>query len=92
MTSQRPRRLPATANLIAALPTLLLLGFSAGAAYGQQTEKPEGPPPNERPAGQEFSLRGQRAAREIKYSDWSKFCFQGSRNERGVPDDDRGHV
>jgi invasion protein IalB len=76
MSSQRPRRLQATANLIAALPTLLLLDFGTGAAYGQQTEKPEGPPPNERPAGQEFALRGQRAAREIKYSDWSKFCFK----------------
>ena len=26
--------------------------------------------------GREFALRGHRAAREIKYSDWRKFCFK----------------
>src|SRR5258706_10553256 len=61
---------------MAILPILLLLDFGSGAAYGQQTAKPEGPSPNERPPGQEFALRGQRAAREIKYSDWRKFCFK----------------
>jgi invasion protein IalB len=55
---------------------LLLLDFGTGGAYGQQTANPEGSPPNERPAGQEFASRGQRAAREVKYSDWSKFCFK----------------
>ena len=29
-----------------------------------------------KPPGQEFALRGQRAAREIKYSDWRKTCFK----------------
>jgi invasion protein IalB len=61
---------------LAVLPILLLLDFGPGAAYGQQTAKPEGTPPNERSPGQEFALRGQRAAREIKYSDWRKFCFK----------------
>jgi invasion protein IalB len=76
MIKQRPSRLQPKASLLAALPILLLLDFGGGAAYGQQTAKPEGPSPNERAPGQEFVLRGQRAAREIKYSDWRKFCFK----------------
>jgi len=52
----------------------MLLDF--GIAYGQQTAKPEGAAPTERPPGQEFALRGQRAAREIKYSNWHKYCFK----------------
>ena len=76
MIKQRPRRLHRGASLLAALLILLLLEFGSGTAYGQQTAKPAGPSPNERPAGQEFTLRGQRAAREIKYSDWRKFCFK----------------
>jgi invasion protein IalB len=62
------------ASSLAVLPILLLLDF--GIAYGQQTAKPEGAAPTERPPGQEFALRGQRAAREIKYSDWHKYCFK----------------
>jgi invasion protein IalB len=58
-----------------ALPILLLLDFGPGAAYGQQPAKPEAAP-SEKPPGQEFALRGQRAAREIKYSDWRKTCFK----------------
>jgi invasion protein IalB len=76
MIKQRPSRLQPKASLLAALPILLLLDFGVGDAYGQQIAKPEGPSPNERPLGQEFALRGQRAAREIKYSDWRKFCFK----------------
>jgi invasion protein IalB len=76
MIKQRPSRLQPKASPLAALPILLLLDFGTGAAYGQQTAKPEGPSPNERPPGQEFALRGQRAAREIRYSDWRKFCFK----------------
>jgi invasion protein IalB len=76
MIKQRPRRLQPKASPLAALPILLLFDFGSGAAYGQQPAKPEGPSPNERPAGQESALRGQRAAREIKYSDWRKFCFK----------------
>ena len=73
MIKQRPH--PGTGRL-AALPILLLLDFGIGAANGQQTAKPEDPLPNGRPSGQEFTLRGQRAAREIRYSDWRKFCFK----------------
>ena len=76
MIKQRPTRSHPGASRLAALPIFLLLDFWIGAAYGQQTAKPEGPPPSERPPGQEFSLRGQRAAREIQYSDWRKFCFK----------------
>jgi invasion protein IalB len=61
---------------LAALPVLLLLDFGIGAVYGQQIAKPEDPLPNGRPPGQELALRGQRAAREIRYSDWRKFCFK----------------
>ena len=73
MIKQRPH--PGRSRL-AALPILLLLDSGIGAAYGQQTAKPEDPLPNGRPPDQEFTLRGQRAAREIRYSDWRKFCFK----------------
>ena len=63
------------ATSLIALPILLLLDFGPGAAYGQQPAKP-GAAPGEKPAGQEFASRGQRAAREIKYSDWRKTCFK----------------
>ena len=76
MIKQRPARLQPRASRLATLPILLLLDFGIGAANGQQTAKPEGRPANERPPGQEFALRGQRAAREIRYSDWRKFCFK----------------
>ena len=76
MSKQPLRRLHSKSNLLTALATLLLLDSGTGAVYGQQTAKPEDLPPNGKPAGQEFASRGQRAAREIKYSDWRKFCFK----------------
>jgi invasion protein IalB len=76
MIKQRPTRSHLGTSRLAALPILLLLDFGIEAACGQQTAKPEGALPNERPPGQEFALRGQRAAREIRYSDWRKFCFK----------------
>ena len=66
----------ARSSLLAALPILLLLDLGMATAYAQQAAKPEGSPPSEKSAGQEFALRGQRAAREIKYSDWRKICFK----------------
>jgi invasion protein IalB len=39
----------------------------ADSAYAQQATQP---------GGAEVALRGQRAAREIKYGDWRKFCFK----------------
>jgi invasion protein IalB len=63
--------------MVTALSVLTLLNFGMGTASAQQAAKPEGGPANENAAaGQEFTSRGQRAAREIKYSDWRKFCFK----------------
>jgi invasion protein IalB len=61
---------------LAVAAILVLSNVGLGTAYGQQTAKPEGAAPTERPSGQEFAPRGQRAAREIKYSDWHKYCFK----------------
>lgn len=60
----------------AALLVLLMFDFISNTAHGQQPDQSKSPPPNEKPAGQEFALRGQRAAREIKYTDWRKVCFK----------------
>jgi invasion protein IalB len=57
-----------------ALFVLLLCG-GVGPTYSQQTQT-GGSQASEKPAGQEFAPRGQRMAREIKYSDWQKFCFK----------------
>jgi invasion protein IalB len=55
---------------------VLLLYGGWEPTYGQQSSQTGGTKPNEKPAGQEFAPRGQRMAREIKYSDWRKFCFK----------------
>ncbi len=73
MTKQRSRRSSGGSYLLAALPILMMLDLSASA---QQPAKPDGSPPNEKSAHQEFAPRGQRTAREIKYSDWRKTCFK----------------
>src|ERR1700730_2041622 len=63
---------------ISPLPVLLalMLCSSLGPSYGQQPSPTSGSQANEKPPGQEFAPRGQRMAREIKYSDWRKFCFK----------------
>jgi len=76
MTRQQSCRYHGQSSVVTALSVLTLLNFGIGTASGQQAAKPEGSPASEKPAGQEFALRGQRAAREIKYSDWRKFCFK----------------
>jgi invasion protein IalB len=76
MTKQRFHRPPGGSSLQAAMPILLLLTLAMAAANAQQPAKPEGNPPSEKSAGQEFAPRGQREAREIKYSDWRKTCFK----------------
>jgi invasion protein IalB len=76
MTRQRSCRYHGQSSLVTALSVLMLLDFGTGTAFAQQVAKPEGSSASEKPAGQEFALRGQRAAREIKYSDWRKFCFK----------------
>ena len=60
----------------AALLILVMPDFNFTAAHGQQSAQSKSTPPTEKPAGQEFALRGQRAAREIKYTDWRKVCFK----------------
>ena len=60
----------------AALLLLAMFDFNSTAAQGQQPAQSKSTPSNEKPAGQEFALRGQRAAREIKYTDWRKVCFK----------------
>jgi invasion protein IalB len=76
MTKQRARRSLGGSSLLPALLVLLSLDLGLAGANAQQPAKPEGSPPNEKSAGQEFAPRGQRAAREIKYSDWRKTCFK----------------
>jgi invasion protein IalB len=71
MAKQRPLGRP---RLLTAMLIFLLLDL--GMAAAQQPAKPDGDPPNEKSAGQEFAPRGQRAAPEIKYSDWRKTCFK----------------
>ena len=63
---------------ISLLPGLLvlMLGSSPGPTYGQQPSPTGGSQAYEKPAGPELAPRGQRMAREIKYSDWRKFCFK----------------
>jgi invasion protein IalB len=61
-------------RLLTAMLILLLLDL--GMAAAQQPAKPDGDPPKEASGGQEFAPRGQRAAREINYSDWRKTCFK----------------
>ncbi len=61
------------------LPAILLvLLMSSGLApgYAQQPSPTNDTHAGERPAGHEFAPRGQRMARTIKYSDWSKSCFK----------------
>jgi invasion protein IalB len=76
MTKQRSRWSFGGSVLLAAVPVLLLLDLGMAGANAQQPAKPEGGSSNEKPAGVEFAPRGQREAREIKYSDWRKTCFK----------------
>src|ERR1700720_441446 len=75
MIEQRSRRFRSSSNPPLAALLILLLHGSLEPTYGQ-TSQTSGSQANERPAGQEFAPRGQRMAREIKYSDWRKFCFK----------------
>lgn len=62
--------------LLPATVLVLLMSGGLGPGYGQQSSPTGASQANDKPAGQEFTLRGQRKAREIKYSDWSKVCFK----------------
>jgi invasion protein IalB len=76
MTRQRSSRSHGQSSLVTTLSVLMLLDLGIGTASAQPAATPGGNPAGEKPAGQEFALRGQRAARDIKYSDWRKFCFK----------------
>jgi invasion protein IalB len=71
--SQQPY--PGANPLALLLIPLLLLEVSLGNARGQQATNPEAGSPNTS-APQAIAPRGQRMAREIKYSDWRKVCFK----------------
>jgi len=75
MTRRKLHRSLGRSIVLAAMPILLLLDLGMAGANAQQPAKPEGNPPNEN-SGAEFAPRGQREAREIKYSDWRKTCFK----------------
>jgi invasion protein IalB len=76
MTQQHPQRFLGRSSSLATLLFLLPLHLGMAGANAQQPAKPEASQPDEKAAGQEFSARGQREAREVKYSDWRKFCFK----------------
>jgi invasion protein IalB len=76
MTKQRYRRHFVTSGLQEATAILLLVYFGMAGANAQQPEKRVDGPSTEKSADQEFTARGQRAAREIKYSAWRKTCFK----------------
>jgi invasion protein IalB len=76
MTRQRSRRFHGQFSVKTTLPVLVLLSFGAANASAEQAAKPAGSPASETPIGQDFALRGQRAARDIRYSDWRKVCFK----------------
>lgn len=65
-----------SSSLLLSATMLALMTQGVTPSYGQQGSQPNSSQANDKPAGQEFTLRGQRKAREIKYSDWSKFCFK----------------
>jgi invasion protein IalB len=63
-------------SLFPAILALLMLPLlPLDMAFGQQIAQGTGSAANDRPSG-EFTMRGQRGAREIKYGDWQKFCFK----------------
>ena len=76
MTRQQSRQCYGQSSLVTALSVLMLLDFGCGTSSAQQPANPEGSPASEKLPGQEFAIRGQRAARDIKYSDWRKVCFK----------------
>ena len=74
---EQPSRRFGSPSISASTALLVLMLYGGlGPACGQQSSQTGGAQANEKPAGQEFAPRGQRMAREIKYSDWSKFCFK----------------
>ena len=71
MKQRHGRRLPFLSRLasVLAVAGLLLMTSLADGAYAQQATQL---------GAAEVAQRGQRAAREIKYGDWRKFCFKAA--------------
>ena len=76
MIAQPFGRFRSSSLLLPATLLVLLMSGGLGPGYGQQSSPTDGSQANDKPAGQEFAPRGQRMARAIKYSDWSKSCFK----------------
>ncbi len=76
MIAQALSRFHSSSLLLSAIGLVLLTSGGPAPSYAQQPSPSGGSQPNDKPAGQEFAPRGQRMARTIKYSDWSKFCFK----------------
>src|SRR3954451_6824455 len=72
--TQRLYRFRPRSTLLAAL-LILLPPVGSGAIYADEIAKPSGSATSG-PAGREPPSRGERAAREITYSDRRKFCFK----------------
>jgi len=76
MIAQPFSRFRSSSPLLSAALLVLLMSGGLGPGYGQQPSPTGNSQANDKPAGQEFGLRGQRDARNIKYSDWGKVCFK----------------
>jgi invasion protein IalB len=76
MIAQPFSRFRLSSLLLSATLLVLLMSGGLGPGYGQQSSPTGSSQANDKPAGQEFAPRGQRMARTIKYSDWSKVCFK----------------
>jgi invasion protein IalB len=76
MMAQPFSRFNSSPFLLPATLLVLLMYGGLEPGYGQQSSPTGGSQATDKPAGQEFVPRGQRMARAIKYSDWSKFCFK----------------
>jgi invasion protein IalB len=62
--------------LLVTLSMLLLAELSISSAHAGETNVPKGTDAIDKPPVADVGPRGQRATREIKYGDWSKFCFK----------------
>jgi invasion protein IalB len=80
MTNPSWRRLRSQACFASTvLLVLLVVDLDFNPAHSQSAQQ-AGTVSAEKPPGQEFGLRGQRAAREIKYTGWRKVCFTPGAN------------
>jgi invasion protein IalB len=76
MTNPGSGRLHLQACLASAV-LLVLLVLDPGFSPARSQPAPQGGTVSaDKPPGQEFGVRGQRAAREIRYTGWRKVCFK----------------